>query len=136
MEALSTSSDGESLQSIYARRLGLDESSNVYNNYLLGKTVNWEDQVFRTGIRQDYNANISGASDRINYYISFGYLKNQGVLYGDDYKSFRSNLKVNGKVTDWLEIGANINFKIVVMEHSLLILKQNRICCQLLLCFV
>ena len=108
-KALSTSSDGESLQSIYARRLGLDESSNVYNNYLLGKTVNWEDQVFRTGIRQDYNANISGASDRINYYISFGYLKNQGVLYGDDYKSFRSNLKVNGKVTDWLEIGANIN---------------------------
>lgn len=74
-KALSTSSDGESLQSIYARRLGLDESSNVYNNYLLGKTVNWEDQVFRTGIRQDYNANISGASDRINYYISFGYLK-------------------------------------------------------------
>ena len=65
-KALSTSSDGESLQSIYARRLGLDESSNVYNNYLLGKTVNWEDQVFRTGIRQDYNANISGASDRIN----------------------------------------------------------------------
>ena len=110
-KALSTSSDGESLQSIYARRLGLDESSNVYNNYLLGKTVNWEDQVFRTGIRQDYNANISGASDRINYYISFGYLKNQGVLYGDDYKSFRSNLKVNGKVTDWLEIGANINFQ-------------------------
>ena len=46
-----------------------------------------------------------------NYYISFGYLKNQGVLYGDDYKSFRSNLKVNGKVTDWLEIGANINFQ-------------------------
>lgn len=77
----------------------------------MGKTVNWEDQVFRTGIRQDYNANISGASDRINYYISFGYLKNQGVLYGDDYKSFRSNLKVNGKVTDWLEIGANINFQ-------------------------
>ena len=110
-KALSTSSDGESLQSIYARRLGLDESSNVYNNYLLGKTVNWEDQIFRTGIRQDYNANISGASDRINYYISFGYLKNQGVLYGDDYKSFRSNLKVNGKVTDWLEIGANINFQ-------------------------
>ena len=110
-KALSTSSDGESLQSIYARRLGLDESTNVYNNYLLGKTINWEDQVFRTGIKQDYNASISGASDRINYYMSFGYLKNQGVLYGDDYKSFRSNFKVNGKVTDWLEIGTNINFQ-------------------------
>lgn len=43
--------------------------------------------------------------------MSFGYLKNQGVLYGDDYKSFRSNFKVNGKVTDWLEIGTNINFQ-------------------------
>lgn len=95
--------------SIYAQRLGLQ--GNVLNYYLAGQTVDWYDHTFRTGINQDYNASISGASERMNYYMSFGYLKNQGAIRGDDYRAFRANLKLNGKITDWLEIGANINFQ-------------------------
>ena len=50
----------------------------------------------------------------MNYYMSIGYLKNEGAVRGNDYNAIRANLKVNGKVTDWLEIGANVNFRIVV----------------------
>ena len=86
-------------------------SKDAYEGFLAGRTTDWEDMVFRVGFRQDYNASISGASERVNYYLSFGYLHNEGVTAGDQYKSFRSNIKVNGKVTDWLEIGANVNFQ-------------------------
>lgn len=107
-----TNVDGESLQSIYAKRLSMyTYSKDAYQNFLDGKTTDWSDMVFRTGFRQDYNASVSGASDRINYYLSFGFLKNKGVTEGDEYKAFRSNMKVNGKITDWLEIGANVNFQ-------------------------
>lgn len=102
---------GETYQSLYARRLRLNEAMNVYNNYLAGKTYNWYDSTFRTGINQDYNASISGASDRVNYYASFGYMKNQGVIEGNDYHAFRSNMKLNAKITDWLEMGVNVNFQ-------------------------
>ena len=102
---------GETYQSLYARRLRLNEAMNVYNNYLAGKTYNWYDSTFRTGVNQDYNASISGASDRVNYYASFGYLKNQGVVEGNNYHAFRSNMKLNAKVTDWLEMGVNVNFQ-------------------------
>lgn len=102
----------ESLKSLYARRMGLDgDASLVMKNYLDGKTYDWNDAVFRTGFNQDYNASISGATDRVNYYMSFGYLKNEGAVQGDDYQAFRSNLKLNAKITDWLEIGANVNFQ-------------------------
>src|SRR5690606_41999346 len=60
---------------------------------------------------QDYNLSVSGASDRINYYMSAGYLNNEGVIVGDNYRAIRSNLKVAGEVTDWLSIGANVNFQ-------------------------
>lgn len=107
-----TNIDGESLESIYAKRLNMyTYSKDAYQNFLDGKTTDWSDMVFRTGLRQDYNASISGASERINYYMSFGYMKNKGVTVGDEYQTFRSNLKVNGKITDWLEIGANVNFQ-------------------------
>lgn len=102
----------ESLKSLYARRMGLDaDAALVMQNFLDGKTYDWNDAVFRTGFNQDYNASISGATDRVNYYLSFGYLNNQGAIQGDDYHAFRSNMKINAKITDWLEVGANINFQ-------------------------
>ena len=102
---------GESDQSLYARRLLLDEAKNVYDNYLLGNTYDWYHETFRTGFNQDYNASISGATDRVNYYLSAGYLSNQGAVRGNDYSSMRANMKINAKVTDWLEIGGNVNFQ-------------------------
>ena len=99
----------DSMASIYAQRLGLQ--GNVLQNYLDGQTVDWWDKTFRTGINQDYSASISGASDRMSYYMSAGYLRNEGAVKGNDYRSVRANLKVSGKVTNWLEIGANVNFQ-------------------------
>lgn len=107
--AYSVNVAGSSDQEIYAKRLGLDH--NVLKNYLAGKTFDWYDHSFREGINQDYNLSVSGASDKINYYMSAGYLNNEGVIVGDNYRAVRSNLKVEGVVTKWLTIGANINFQ-------------------------
>lgn len=107
--AYSNNTEGESLRSIWGRRLGMEDA--VLQNFIDGKTFDWYDKTFRTGINQDYNASISGASDKMNYYMSFGYLKNEGAIVGNDYSAMRANLKVSGKVTDWLEIGANVNFQ-------------------------
>ncbi|MFM2292663.1 MAG: hypothetical protein RIS29_2476 [Bacteroidota bacterium] len=104
-------STGESMLSLYARRLEMKNSQLVYDNFLAGKTYDWNDATFRTGLNQDYNASLSGATDRVNYYMSFGYLKNEGAVQGNEYRAFRSNFKMNAKVTKWLELGANINFQ-------------------------
>jgi TonB-linked SusC/RagA family outer membrane protein len=107
--AYSANEEGESNASIYAKRLGLGNL--LLENYLAGRTYDWYDNVFRTGFNQDHNASVSGASDKMNYYLSFGYLNNEGAVKGNEYSSVRSNIKVEGKVTKWLEVGANINFQ-------------------------
>lgn len=43
--------------------------------------------------------------------MSLGYMKNEGAVRGNDYDAYRANMKVNAKITDWLEIGANVNFQ-------------------------
>ncbi|MDR0766337.1 MAG: SusC/RagA family TonB-linked outer membrane protein [Odoribacteraceae bacterium] len=108
-QAYSTNAANESDASIYAKRLGL--TNLLLENYLAGRTYDWFDNVFRTGFNRDINASVSGASDRMNYYLSFGYLANEGAVKGNEYSAIRSNIKVEGKVTDWLEVGANINFQ-------------------------
>lgn len=109
----SVNPEGASMDEIYFRRLFdmSQASTDLLNNYLNGSVVDWNDLTFRNGFNQDYNASISGASDRMNYYLSFGYMRNEGAIRGNEYTTFRSNMKISGKVTDWLEIGANVNFQ-------------------------
>lgn len=100
-----TATDAE----IWAKRLLLQGTS--LNNFITGNTYDWYKHSFQTGFNQDYNISISGAGDKMNYYFSMGYLDNEGVAVGNQYSSVRSNLKVEGKVAEWLEIGANVNFQ-------------------------
>lgn len=102
--------NGKSVMEIWGRRLGISETP-LIQNFIDGKTQDWYDSTFRTGLNKDFNISLSGASDKTNYYMSMGYLSAEGAIVGDEYKTIRSNLKVNSKVTDWLEIGANVNFQ-------------------------
>jgi len=105
----STNEAGESDLSIRAKRLGFQ--GNTLKNLLAGKTVDWAKKTYRVGFNQDYNTSISGASDKANYYLSIGYLKNQGAEISDEFQAVRANMKVETKITPWLEVGANINFQ-------------------------
>ena len=107
----STNREGESDLSIWARRLGFRYDTAALDNLLSGKTVDWQDEAFRLGFNQDYNVSISGAGDKVDYYMSLGYLRNEGAFVDDTYRAIRANLKLNAKVTDWFEVGANVNFQ-------------------------
>ena len=95
---------------VWFRRIVPAASQTLVEGYLAGKTFDWDDYATRLGLNQDYTASISGASDRTNYYMSLSYLKNRGVLLGDEYNTFRANMKLTTKITDWLEVSANVAF--------------------------
>ncbi|MFV0564895.1 MAG: SusC/RagA family TonB-linked outer membrane protein [Flavobacteriaceae bacterium] len=105
-----TETEGRSLREIWGRRLGLQEGV-ILDNFIAGNTHDWYDSTFRTGINSDHNVSVSGAGDKVNYYMSLGYLSAEGAVRGNDYSTIRANMKVNAKITDWLELGANVNFQ-------------------------
>lgn len=94
---------------IWLSRLGLFDQEKA--NFANGKTYDWYDEAYRTGIKQDYNVSLSGRGDKINYYMSVGYLDSKGLIIGDDYTSIRSNLKLDATVNNFLSVGANVNFQ-------------------------
>jgi len=94
---------------IYAGRMGIRDKS--LQNFLDDKSFDWYDHTFRTGFNQDYNISVSGATEGVNYYMSMGYLSNEGVVIGNDYSTIRSNLKLEGKVNKRMTVGANVNFQ-------------------------
>lgn len=70
-----------------------------------GKEINWLDEISRTGWIQDYQAAVSGAGDRMNYYLSASYTESGGVIKGDDYERISVLAKINTDITSWLQIG-------------------------------
>ncbi|MEO7315412.1 MAG: SusC/RagA family TonB-linked outer membrane protein [Ginsengibacter sp.] len=70
----------------------------------------WYDYIYRTGISNNNNLSISGATQSTNYYGSVGYTKQDGIFQknGFDRKSVLFNL--DNKTTSWLNIGAKINY--------------------------
>jgi TonB-linked SusC/RagA family outer membrane protein len=58
-----------------------------------------------------HNLNISGGTDRIRYFTSFGYLDEQGLWKSGDLNYHKYNIRssVTGKVTNDLEVQVNID---------------------------
>ena len=79
------------------------------NNYFIPD--NWYDEIFDSGnLRQEYNINISGANDKVNYYISAGYLDDSGIIPNSGYTRFSTRMKLDYQAKEWLRIGANMSY--------------------------
>ncbi|TAJ11924.1 TonB-dependent receptor [Marinilabiliaceae bacterium JC017] len=73
----------------------------------------WFDFHFKDrALQQTHNFSVSGASDKIDYYISASTLDQEGIIaHGDD--SFdRSTIhgKVNAVVNDWFSVNSNMSY--------------------------
>lgn len=83
---------------------------NEYKNYQAGKTVDWLDAVKQQAYISDNNVSISGASDKVSYYISGEYLKQRGIVKG--YNFTRNNVRANidAELTSYLKVGTNLSY--------------------------
>jgi TonB-linked SusC/RagA family outer membrane protein len=70
---------------------------------------NWYNEAFDKGnLRQEYNVTISGSSDKLNYYISAGYLEDSGIIPSSGFTRFSGLSKADYQVKDWFKVGANV----------------------------
>lgn len=69
----------------------------------------WEDALFRTASRTNANFNVSGGSDRSDYFLSGGYLNEEGIVKFSGLKRYNMRLNVNTQATKWLNTGINLD---------------------------
>ncbi len=83
---------------------------NEKENYLAGNEYDWQDWLFQTGLRQDYDVSVSGRTDKVSYYWSVGYINNESVQVDDKFSTLTSRLNLDVAVTDFFNLGINANF--------------------------
>ncbi|NLP57736.1 TonB-dependent receptor [Lutibacter sp. B1] len=75
---------------------------------LLGPGTDWQDEVFRDAFMQNHVLSFSGANEKVDYYISTGYLDQEGTVIGSDFNRISIKANVNGQVNDWLKVGTSV----------------------------
>lgn len=70
----------------------------------------WAKEGLRTGLRQEYNASAQGATDKVSYYTSIGYLNQDGIQLGSNEDRLSARVKLNYQAKKWLRLGANVSY--------------------------
>jgi len=82
----------------------------VTNRNLIFKETNYQNETFQNALRNEYDVNINGGTEKSTYYISLGHLNQQGIVAGTDYKNYSFLINGTYKLSDSWELNTNINY--------------------------
>ena len=91
---------------------GATLSNQIWSEAYDGKRnlIDWQDQMYRTGLKQQYGISASGGNDKTQYNFSIGYLDNKGIIVNTKYNRLTSRASVKTQVNNYIEFGGDINY--------------------------
>lgn len=105
-------------QLAYAKKVSEDPSTSPYflnpdGTYAYFGSTDWFDEAYKNlAFSTNHTVDVSGKTDRINYYFSANYNFQDGMVkYGTDkYNRYNLRSKLDFKLTDWWTLGNNTSF--------------------------
>lgn len=89
--------------------VGTDGQLNPGAQLLYADDLDWTNELLRNGPRSDYFIDFNGGSEKSDYFLSLGYVKENGYLLKSDFKRYSARLNVNIQPLTWLKTGLNIS---------------------------
>jgi TonB-linked SusC/RagA family outer membrane protein len=113
-----SSNAGVRMASNMVKMANADEYVNYVNSTALNTittdmmkySTDWFSEILRYAVEQDHNISIQGGTEDVKYFMSAGYLEDQGVVIDNQYNRFtiRSNTEFN--LSKKLTLGINGSF--------------------------
>ena len=97
-----TSSNGGYLMEWEGKQWTLEDYRNI-------DQYNWQDEIFRTGITQNYKVAVSSGNDKTQFYLSGNYMGQTGVVIESKNERYQAKANVTSQVTPWLHVTADVN---------------------------
>jgi TonB-linked SusC/RagA family outer membrane protein len=73
--------------------------------------TDWLDVIFNPAFAQTHHLSVNGSKGGTNYDLSVGYVDQEGVMTGFDYKRYTARLNFGSEISERIKVGANIAFK-------------------------
>lgn len=103
IERYNTMNAADFAETVNARAQALTPAGGTYTprftdaeiqNFRQNGGTDWQNEIFRTALGQEYQLGFSGGSEKTSYLVNGNYLKQEGIIENSDYKrySIRSNI--------------------------------------------
>lgn len=74
-------------------------------NPLMYPNTDWRELFSNSAISQNHNLSITGGTDKVKYFTSFGYLDNPGILENTGFRRYSGRVNIEAKVKPYLTLG-------------------------------
>jgi TonB-linked SusC/RagA family outer membrane protein len=87
----------------------------IYKANKLG--TNWYDEIYQTGLIQDYDLSVTGGGEKGVYAFSGNYRDEDGFLINTNFKRYTFRMNSEAKFSNWLKAGESLQ-TVYINEHG------------------
>ncbi len=88
------------------------------DGYSNAPSYDWFDAVFKIGFTQEYQISMSGGNDKTTFFISAGYMDDNGTMMNTWFKRASARLNLNHEITKWLKFSTSNSFNNVNQRQT------------------
>ncbi len=70
----------------------------------------YQDLIFQNAFGTENYLSVKGGSDKSNYYASFGYANNDGIVLNTNFKKYTGRLRLNQTINSWASLSAGVGY--------------------------
>ncbi|MDR2809748.1 MAG: TonB-dependent receptor [Tannerellaceae bacterium] len=74
----------------------------------------WRGELLKSRMREEYVLDISGKTQKTDYYLSGGYVSDKGIFTAQQFERFTTRTNLNYQARPWLQVGTNTS-----LSHSI-----------------
>ncbi|WAC13283.1 SusC/RagA family TonB-linked outer membrane protein [Dyadobacter pollutisoli] len=71
--------------------------------------TDWQNEIYRSGKLQNHQLSVSGGGESARFFVSAGYMNQQGIVVNTKYARYNLRSNLDLKVTSWMNAGINLN---------------------------
>ena len=89
---------------------GVKEDPYYSHVSLLGGVTNWQGAIFQTSFQQQPQVSAQVGTEKIQYYVSAGYMDQEGTIIGSDFNRLSLRVNLDAQLKKWLKLGLSATF--------------------------
>lgn len=72
--------------------------------------TDWYDETYQTALTQNYQMSVTNGDEKMNYYLSGGYSREDGVVEVSFFERYNFKANIENEIRPWLKVGANVSY--------------------------
>jgi iron complex outermembrane receptor protein len=83
-----------------------------------GASTDWQDEIFRTALTQNYNLNLSGGTNKLTYFASFGMQWQEGIIKENDLNRYSGRFNATQRFWDDDRLIIDVNLAVTTIKND------------------